>query len=906
MAAPMPELATLPARLETLLEMSRHLSRILPLDALLGKMAEACGSLLDSDSVGIRVVDGDDLVLMGVWGDARTAMPTPRIKIGESLTGTVVATGEPLLLSDPANDPRIAPASRIAYLRGGYRAFLGVPLKIGEQVLGALSIRTRRAEGFSSEDVSIATAFAAQAAIDLDNARLYREAEARADKLKALSALTRLMTSAEGAREVCQAVARAATSLLGAASTRVSVADPAARVLRTEGGFSLDPHIEQIVTEVPVIPYGEGLTGRIAESRAPNFILDIGKDPQLRNRRLSSVAGLRGFAGLPLIADDQTVGVLAIFFREPRSFTSEEQELMALLADQAAIAIRNARMRQALQTRQSHLEALLEVSRQLTKIQPVESLLATISEACGRLLDSESVGFRRVEGEELVLAGSWGDAKEVLITSRLKFGESLAGRVAVGGEPLLVADLANDRRVTAAHRESCSRHGYRAMLAVPVKVGERVVGVLTILSRRPEGFCAEDLIMATAFAAQAAVALENSRLFHETQRAYEELAQTQDQLAQAGKMEAIGHLAGGVAHDFNNLLMVIMGRAELLLNDMDATDPKRSTAKVIEQTAQRAADLTRQLLAFSRKQVLNPVVLDLNAVVSKMGEMLRRLIGEDIDLVTVLGSALGHVKADPGQIEQIIMNLAVNARDAMPEGGRLTLETANVDLDTGYARKHVGARPGPHVMLALSDTGIGMDAQTQTHIFEPFFTTKGPRKGTGLGLAMVYGIVKQSGGNIWVYSEPGQGASFKIYLPRIEQPIDGSQAGSSLPAPVHGVETILLVEDEDSVRDLTRDILEAHGYTVLEARHGVEALRISEQHSGAIDLMLTDVVMPEMGGREVAERLAVLRPETKVLYMSGYTDSAVVHHGMLDASTAFLQKPFSAIVLVRKLRETLG
>ncbi|HEV8532448.1 MAG TPA: GAF domain-containing protein [Methylomirabilota bacterium] len=902
----MPELATLPPRLETLLEMSRQLSRILPLDALLGKMAEACGSLLDSDSVGIRVVDGDDLVLMGVWGDAHRAMPTPRIKIGESLTGTVVATGKPLLLSDPANDPRIAPASRIAYLRGGYRAFLGVPLKIGEQVLGALSIRTLRAEGFSSEDVSIATAFAAQAAIALDNARLYREAEARADKLKALSALTRLMTSAEGAREVCQAVARAATSLLGAASTRVSVADPTARVLRTEGGFSLDPHIEQIVTEVPVIPYGEGLTGRIAESRTPDFILDIGQDPQLRNRRLSSVAGLRGFAGLPLIADDQTVGVLAIFFREPRSFTSEEQELMALLADQAAIAIRNARMRQALQTRQSHLEALLEVSRQLSKIQPVESLLATISEACGRLLDSESVGFRRVEGDELVLAGSWGDAKEVLVTSRLKVGESLSGRVAVGGEPLLVADLANDHRVTAAHRESCSRRGYRAMLAVPVKVGERVVGVLTILSRRPEGFCAEDLIMATAFAAQAAVALENSRLYQETQRAYEELAQTQGQLAQAGKMEAIGHLAGGVAHDFNNLLMVIMGRTELLLNDLDATDPKRSTAKIIEQTAQRAADLTRQLLAFSRKQVLNPVVLDLNAVVPKMGEMLRRLIGEDIDLVTVLGSALGHVKADPGQIEQIIMNLAVNARDAMPEGGRLTLETANVDLDAGYARKHVGARPGPHVMLALSDTGIGMDAQTQAHIFEPFFTTKGPRKGTGLGLAMVYGIVKQSGGNIWVYSEPGKGASFKIYLPRIEEPIDDSHAGSSLPAPAHGVETILLVEDEDTVRDLTRDILEAHGYTVLEARHGAEALRISEQHSGAIDLMLTDVVMPEMGGREVAERLAVQRPETKVLYMSGYTDSAVVHHGVLDASTAFLQKPFSATVLVRKLREILG
>src|SRR5439155_989330 len=603
------------------------------------------------------------------------------------------------------------------------------------------------------------TAFAAQAAIALENARLYREAEARADKLKALSALTRLMTSAEGASEVCQAVARAATTLLGAASTRVSVADPVARVLRTEGGFSFDPEVEQIVTEVPVIPYGEGLTGRIAESRTPDYILDISNDPQLRNRRLSTVAGLRGFAGLPLVADEQTVGVLAIFFCETRYFTPEERELIALLADQAAIAIRNARMREAVQTHQNHLETLLEVSRQLSKIQPVESLLTTISEACGRLLNSESVGFRRVEGEELVLAGSWGDAKEVLITPRLKFGESLAGRVAVGGEPLLVADLANDLRVTATHRESCSRRGYRAMLAVPVKVGERVVGVL----------------------------------------------------------------------------------------------------------------------AFSRKQVLNPAVLDLNAVVSKMGEMLRRLIGEDIALVTGLGSSLGHVKADPGQIEQIIMNLAVNARDAMPEGGRLTLETANIELDVAYARKHVGARPGPHVMLALSDTGTGMDAQTQARIFEPFFTTKGPRKGTGLGLAMVYGIVKQSGGNIWVYSEPGQGTTFKIYLSQIEDPLDGAHESSTLAAPCRGRGTVLVVEDEDGVRNLVRDILQTAGYTVLEARHGAEALHVSERHVGPIHLMLTDVVMPEMSGRELAQRLAVLRPATKVLFMSGYTANAVVH-----------------------------
>jgi signal transduction histidine kinase len=780
-----------------------------------------------------------------------------------------------------------------------------VPLKVGDQVLGALSIRTHCEQGFSAEDVSIATAFASQAAIGLENARLYQQTEARAEKLKALSSLTRLMTAADGSPQVCQAVARAATTLLGAATTRVSVTDPVARVLRTEGGFSLDPEVELIVTEVPTIPYGEGLTGRIVESRTPDYIPDIADAPQLQNRRLSTVARLRGFAGIPLIADDQIVGVLAMFFRDRRFFTAEERELMALLADQAAIAIRNARLRQALRTRQTHLESLLEVSRQLSKIQPVESLLTTIAEACGRLLDSESVGFRRVDGEELVLAGSCGDAKEVMITSRLRMGESLAGRVAVGGEPLLVTDLANDPRVTPAHRASFYTRGYRALLAIPVKVGERVVGVLSVLSRRDGGFSAEDLMIATAFAGQAAVALENSRLYQETQRAYDELSMTQDQLAQASKMEAIGHLAGGVAHDFNNLLMVIMGRTELLLKSLDVKDPTRPAVQVITDTAHRAADLTYQLLAFSRKQVLRPAVLDLNVIVSNMGKMLRPLIGEDIDLVTVLDPALGRVKVDPGQVEQIVMNLAVNARDAMPRGGRLTLETSNVELDAAYARKHVGVQPGPHIMLALSDTGVGMDPATQARIFEPFFTTKGPGKGTGLGLAMVYGIVKQSGGNIWVYSEPGQGTTFKIYLPQIEDPIDEAHERSTLAAPCHGRETLLVVEDEDGVRDLVRDILQAAGYTVLEARHGAEALEVSERHVGPIHLLLTDVVMPEMNGRELAQRLAVLRPATKVLFMSGYTANAVVHHGVLDPDTEFLPKPITAAVLTRKVREIL-
>jgi len=380
----------------------------------------------------------------------------------------------------------------------------------------------------------------------------------------------------------------------------------------------------------------------------------------------------------------------------------------------------------------------------------------------------------------------------------------------------------------------------------------------------------------------------------------------QAQLVQSQKMEAVGRLAGGVAHDFNNLLTVITTSCDLLLEDLAAGDSKREDVEQVRKAADGAAALTRQLLAFSRQQVLTPQVVDLGDVVHGVEKMLRRVIGEDVDLVTVLGSDTGAVKADVGQLEQVLMNLAVNARDAMATGGKLTIETANVEHDPEYAREQDAAPVSRFVMLAVSDTGVGMDEATKARIFEPFFTTKGPGKGTGLGLATVYGIVKQSGGFIWVYSEPGLGTTFKIYLPRVDAAATATAAAPASAGSPRGTETVLLVEDADAVRAVTHQALARQGYTVLDAPNGAEALRIAADHPGPIHLLLTDVVMPGLSGRQLSDQLARLRPDTKVLFTSGYTDDAVVRHGVLESGIAYLQKPFTVDGLARKVREVLG
>ena len=538
------------------------------------------------------------------------------------------------------------------------------------------------------------------------------------------------------------------------------------------------------------------------------------------------------------------------------------------------------------------------VARDLKEIYHALHNFALASTPCSNIcISCIEHGFRTpvygcCDGQEIDLSG----------VAPIKLGEdSPQGRALAANTVVILNDFQKayeGRKLVRVAFDVYPRVPHSALIA-PMSVMGRVIGSVEIQAIEREAFNQEHTAAMRMAANLAAVAIENVRLF-ERERKHEE------QLRQSQKMEAVGRLAGGVAHDFNNLLTAILGYSQLMQARLDQSSPLHREGEEIQKAGQRAASLTRQLLAFSRKQVLQPKVLDLNTVVTDIDKMLARLIGEDIEMIAFPDPKLGRVKADPGQIEQVIMNLAINARDAMPQGGKLIIQTSNVSLEDSYTSKRsLNLKPGPYVMLAVTDTGYGIDQKILPHIFEPFFTTKEQGKGTGLGLSTVYGIVNQSGGDIWVETDTGRGTTFKIYLPRVDNPAEEQQASEQRESLFSVSETVLLVEDEDVVRNLVREILKMNGYNVLQAANGREALPICEQHVGPIHLMLTDVVMPQMGGRELAERVASLRPEMKVLFMSGYTDDAIVHYGVLDSGVAFIQKPFTPDSLARKVRDML-
>jgi PAS domain S-box-containing protein len=500
------------------------------------------------------------------------------------------------------------------------------------------------------------------------------------------------------------------------------------------------------------------------------------------------------------------------------------------------------------------------------------------------------------DGDGFVLQAGfgWRDGSAGL---RLPAGlASQAGYTLLAGEPVISEDFESETRFRPS--DLLREHGARSGLSVLVRGKERSFGVLEAFATARRSFSTDDTHFLETVANVLAEAIDRDR-------AEEALVRTEQQLHRAQRMEAVGRLAGGVAHDFNNLLTVISGYTEFLEKSLSKDDPLQGDVREIRSAGERAVELTRQLLAFSRKQMLQPKVFALNETVANLAKMLQRLIGEDIELVLRLDEGRARVKADPAQVEQVIVNLAVNARDAMPDGGRLTISTADAAVDEAYARAHPDVAPGEYVALAVSDTGHGMDEETLAQIFEPFFTTKGLGKGTGLGLSTVYGIVQQSGGAVEVESAPGRGSTFRVYLPRVEQKADslvGRPAAADAPA---GSETVLVAEDEAEVRKLAVVALKRSGYKVLEASNAGEALLLCEQHSGPIDLLVTDVVMPRMSGRQLAERLAQIRPDMSVLYMSGYTDDAIVHHGVLNEGIEFIHKPFTPDALARKVRAVL-
>jgi PAS domain S-box-containing protein len=543
-------------------------------------------------------------------------------------------------------------------------------------------------------------------------------------------------------------------------------------------------------------------------------------------------------------------------------------------------------------------QATFDIIEGVNSTHNLDELLSLIHKTISKLLYAENCFVAlHDQANDFIYFPFWVDKLDPCPEPR-PVGIGFSSYVLRAGKPMLV-----DPELTAQmyQRGEIVKSGTSSAswLGVPLRTPSRTIGVLVVQHYEEEhAYDQRDLEFLETVGNQVAIAIERKR-------AETNLREAEDRLRQSQKMESIGNLAGGIAHDFNNLMTAVTGYSELALRSAKLDESLRFKIEEIKKAGERAASLTRQLLAFSRKQMLQPKVVDLNTVVTGMGRMLTRVISEDIDLHFRLDDSLGQIKADPGQIEQVLLNLAVNARDAMPEGGTLSIKTENVHLNGKLTQSQFVTEPGHYVMMSVSDTGCGMDGETKSHIFEPFFTTKEVGKGTGLGLATVYGIVKQSGGNIWVYSELGKGTIFKIYLPRVDEIVDEATNDSESKAAMRGEETILLVEDEEVVRNLACEILQTYGYSVLTAANGSEGLRIGRDFEGQIDLVISDVIMPLMGGREMAEKLRVMRPNIGVIFMSGFTDDAIVHHGVLDESMFFIQKPFSPDALAAMARQVL-
>ncbi|MBI2840029.1 MAG: GAF domain-containing protein [Acidobacteria bacterium] len=902
----------------------------------------------------------------------------------------------------PPREPALVmECDRLSELAGAPRHHASVLIRASGRYAGCLNLTTPPGRMFTPEELRLLTAAGDIIGMAFDRERL---------------------SETEPERQLHE-VARAISGTLELSTVLTSIVRIASHLVRAEGGVIALVTVDGKAIMYPYVfnlprglylrpqPRGKGVAWYCVESGQSLLLADYRNHPSALPRWTE--AGVRGFISVPVVAGAECIGALGLFSVDPdRHFSERDLALAESIGRQAGVAIRNARLYGATRRQLDELAALHAVATAATEAVDEESFIERAVEVAGGILQADRFGVLLLDEADRALRlqrpRSASDDRRLPV---IPLGSGLPGIVAQDGVPRRWPDT--DMDPNAAIEESTQP----AEMCVPLRLGERLIGVLRATRPLPEAFTDADERLLTTLAGQLSSAIGRLRAgaaLRESEEHFRRLAenahdviyryrlrpsrgfeyvspaceaisgytpdelyadpetllkaihpqdratlkwmrdlepgrpvgmrwirkdgttiwlehrnvpihdhdgtvialegiarditerkQLEEQLRQSQKMEAIGRLAGGVAHDFNNLLTVILNYSEQQLRSLDEQNPLRRAADEIRKAAERAASLTRQLLTFSRRQVIAPKVVDLTVIVAQMSNMLRRVIGEHIELVTRHGLRPIFVRADPSQIEQVVLNLAINSRDAMPGGGRLTIETGAAGLDAVFSRQHPGVVPGAYVMLLVTDTGHGMDKDTLSRVFEPFFTTK--EHGTGLGMSTIYGIVQQSAGTVWVDSEPGRGTRCTIYLPRV----DGATATTTEPGPpqstvVAGSETVLLVEDEASLRSLVREILELDGYFVIEAKDGLDALDVHARYEGRIDLLITDVVMPGMSGRELAERLALLRPRMKVLYTSGYTDDAVLHHGVLAEGTAFLQKPFNREDLARKIRELLG
>jgi GAF domain-containing protein/CheY-like chemotaxis protein len=876
--------------------LARALTESLDAKAVAERVVDSVLALFGARSSGLHVARADGSLEAVAWGGAaRQGLTAGQVlPRGHGAAGRAVAIGAPVRSLDVLDDPRISlpEAIRTHVEAIGDRSVLAVPLRSKGHIVGALVIADAVGRLYSQAEVALLQAFADEAATAVENARLYAETERRRREAEEVARVARTLTEELDVAALGERVVRGVLPLVHAQAAALRLLQPDGSLVEVAAHGRTSGRREPGHVARP----GVGVAGRVialghaVQTRDAQSDPDIVLDQELRSRIVE--LGRHAALGVPVRLKSEILGVLLIFDDATRTFADAEIALLQTLADQTAVAVRNAQLLAELVARQGRLETLLEVSRQLSRLQPLDSLLDRIAEACARLLDTDSVTLRLVDGDELVVAKRWGTVAEPDI-ERARIGESPIGAVAASGEPLLITDVARDSRMQALYRGALEGAGYVAWLGVPVTAGDRVIGVLSVRRRSPD-FPPDSIATATAFASQAAITLENSRLYGELEAALARLESSQERLVQSERLRALGEMAGGVAHDFNNLLAVVLGRAELLLQRVQEPAAVRGL-QIIRDAAMQGAQTVRRIQQFTRLGQTRPVgPIDLASLLAEVVELTRPLWkgeaqerGADYD-VRVEVERTAPVAGVADELREVFTNLLVNALEAMPGGGRLVLRVSVV---------------GDDVIIDAEDTGSGMTEATRRRAFEPFFTTKGPQR-AGLGLSVVWGIVTRHGGTITVVRTSENGTTLRIALPRISAPSAGPIERAPEVDDRRGSATVLVVDDEPEVRAVLAELLTCHGYSVIQAETGREALAVAD--SRHVDLLLTDLSMPEMSGWEVVAAYRERHPGGPVGLVTGWShrlDSEQVQRYGVDLVIA---KPFDTTEILKELARILA